>query len=80
MPFYMSIAGNDVKISYVGEPPTYYRCNEPGHVQGECPQRKRLDKNKSDTQSSWADIVSNKTRDFQQYRETSQMVNDTADR
>jgi len=80
LPSYMSIAGNDVQVSYVGQPPTCFRCNEPRHVQVECPRRKRLDKNTSDTQSSWADIVSNETRDTQQYRQTSQTVNDTADR
>ena len=32
------------------------------------------------TQSSWADIVSNKTKDLQQYRQTSQTVSNTADR
>ena len=80
LPSYMSIAGNDVQLSYVGQPPTCFRCNEPGHVQVEWPRRKRLDKNTSDTQSSWADIVSNETRDTQHYRQTSQTVNDTADR
>jgi len=80
IPYYMSIAGNDVQISYVGQPPTCFRCNEPGQVQVECPRRKRLDKNTRDTQSSWADIVSNKTRDLQQYRQTSQTVNNIADR
>jgi len=39
-----------------------------------------MDKNTSDTQSSWADIVSNKTRDLQQYRQAIQTANDTVDR
>jgi len=46
----------------------------------ECAWRKRLDKTKSETQSACSDIVSNKTRDLQQYRQTSNTVNDTADR
>jgi len=49
LPSYMSIAGNDVQVSYVGQPPTFFRCNDPGHVQVECPRMKRLDKNTSDT-------------------------------
>ena len=80
LPSYMSIAGNDVQVLYVGQLPTCFQCNEPGHVQVEGPRTKQLDKNTSDTQSSWADIVSNKTSDLQQYRQTSHMVNDTADR
>ena len=80
LPSYMSIAGNDVQVSYVGQLPTCFQCNEPGHVQVECPRTKQLDKNTSDTQSSWADIVSNKTRDLQQYRQAIQTANDTADR
>ena len=76
----MSIAGNDVLISYDGQPPTCYRCNDPGRVQIECPRRKRLDKVASDTRSTWADIVSNNTRDPHQHRSFNQTVNETEDR
>jgi len=64
LPSHMSIAGNDAIISYDGQPPTCYRCNETGHQQLECPRRKRLGLN-STTQPTptWADIVSNKTQE-----------------
>jgi len=44
---YMSIAENDAIISYDGQPPTCYRCNETGHQHLECPRRKRLGLNNS---------------------------------
>jgi len=43
MPSHLTIADNDVLISYDGQPPTCCRCNEPGHQQVDCPRRKRLD-------------------------------------
>jgi len=76
----MSIAGNDVLKFYDGQPPTCYRCKEPGHVQVEYTRRKRLDKITNDIQSTWADIVSNKTRDPHQHRSSNQTVNETEDR
>ena len=59
-----SIAGNDAIISYDGQPPTCYRCNETGHEQLECPRRKRLGLNNiTQPTPTWADIVSNKTQE-----------------
>jgi len=37
IPSHMSVAGNDIMISYDGQSPTCYRCNETGHLQSECP-------------------------------------------
>jgi len=71
MPSHLTIAGNNALISYDGQPPTCYRCNEPGH-QAECPRRKRLDPPTHGMQSTWADIVSNATRDTHQTMPTRQ--------
>lgn len=49
-------------------------------MQIECPRRKRLDKLRSDTPSSRADIVSNNTRDLHQHRPIIQTINETVDR
>jgi len=43
MSCHLTIVGNNALISYDGQPPTWYRCNEPGHQQPECPRRKRLE-------------------------------------
>ena len=63
LPSHMSIVGKDAIISYDGQPPTCYRCNETGHQQLECPRRKRLGlTNTTQPTQTWADIVSNKTQ------------------
>jgi len=43
MPSLLTIASNDALISYDGQPPTCFHCNEPGHQQVDCPRRKRLE-------------------------------------
>ena len=64
LPSHMSIAGNDAIISYDGQPPTCYRCNEKGHQQLECPGIKRLGLNNSTRPTqTWTDIESNKTQE-----------------
>jgi len=75
MPSHLTIAGNNALISYDGQPPTCYRCNEPGHQQAECPRRKRLDLPTHGMQSTWDDIVSNATRDTHQIMPTRQSDN-----
>ena len=75
MPSHLTIAGNNTLISYDGQPPTCYRRNEPGHQQAEYPRRKRLDPPTHDMQSTWADIVSNATRDTHQTKPTRQSDN-----
>ena len=49
------IAGNDALISYDGQPPPCYRCNETGHQQIDCPRKKRLDHLTINRKSTWAD-------------------------
>jgi len=66
MPSNLTIVGNDVMITYYGQPPTCYRCNEPGHQKIDCPQRQRLAPRSLGQRSTWADIVSNTTRDTHQ--------------
>jgi len=75
MPSHLTIAGNDALISYDGQPPTFYRCNEPGHQQVDCPRRKRLDPPTYGLGSTWADIVSNAIRDSNQNIPTRQSDN-----
>ena len=64
MPSNMSIAGNDVLISYAGQPQTCYRCNETGHQRQDCPRGKRLGppSNMQPTHP-WADVVSSKPQE-----------------
>ena len=64
LPSHMSIAGNDVLITYDGQPPTCSRCNETGHRQLDCPRRKRLGPiNTIQHHQTWADIVNNKPQE-----------------
>jgi hypothetical protein len=64
LPSYMAIAGNDAFISYDGQPPTCYRCNETGHQQQDCPRRKRVGLRATAAEiSTWADIVVYNTND-----------------
>jgi len=64
LPSYMAIAGNDALISYDGQPPTCYRCNETGHQQQDCPRRKRVGLPATAAAiSTWADIVAHNTND-----------------
>ena len=59
IPSYMSIDGNRVLISYDGQPPTCYGCNQVGHQYQDCPHRRRTGGlTRSPTTPSWADIVS----------------------
>lgn len=64
LPSHMSIAGNDELISYDGQPPTCYRCNETRSPQLDCPRRKRLIPiNTIQPRQTWADIVNNKPQE-----------------
>jgi hypothetical protein len=64
LPSHMAIAGNDALISYDGQPPTCYRCNETGHQQQDCPRRKRVGPPANDAaNSTWADIVAHNTKE-----------------
>jgi len=66
VPSYIFIADKDALISYDGQPPTCYRCNEMGHQQIECPHRKRLDLPVIDRlHLTWADIVPNMSQAVQ---------------
>jgi len=63
IPSRLAIAGNDTIITYEGQPPTFFRCNETGHLQIEGPRRNRqaaLDNSRRPM--SWADMVANTSR------------------
>ena len=62
IPSHISIAGNNALISYDGQPATCYRCNEIGHMQIDCPRKKRLDPPTIVRKSNWADIASQATQ------------------
>jgi len=63
IPSHLSIAGNDTIITYDGQPPTCFKCNETGHQQIDCPRRNRLTLPANDRRSvSWADMVANTSR------------------
>jgi len=73
MPSNLTIAGNDVMIAYDGQPPTCYRCNEPGHQKIDCPWRQLLAPPSPGQRSTWAYIVSNTTWDTHQKVLTKQL-------
>jgi len=58
----MAMAGNRVLISYEGQPPTCYGCNDIGHQYQEYPRRRQIN-NQQNTQSqpSWAEVVTQRT-------------------
>ena len=63
LPSHMIIANTRVLISYEGQPPTCYGCNEQGHQSQVCPRRKQPDTRQEETQNtSWADVVTQGTR------------------
>jgi len=63
IPSHLSIAGNATIITYDGQPPTCFKCNETGHQQINCPRRNRLTLHTKDRRSvSWADVVANTSR------------------
>ena len=58
LPSHMKIAGTRVLISYEGQPPTCYGCNEQGHLNQDCPHRRQAGAQREDThKTSWANIV-----------------------
>jgi hypothetical protein len=64
LPSNMSIAGNDVLLSYDGQPQTCYRCDETGHQRQDCPRCKRLGPPRNmQPIHTWADVVSNKPQE-----------------
>ena len=58
----MAMASNRVLVSYEGQPPTCYGCNDIGHKYHECPRRRQMN-NQQNTQSqlSWAEVVTPRT-------------------
>ena len=63
IPSHLSIAGNATIITYDGQSPTFFKCNETGHQQIDCPRRNRLTLPANDRRSvSWADMVVNTSR------------------
>jgi hypothetical protein len=63
LPSHMSIAGNDVLISYDRQPLTCYKCNETGHLQQDCPRRKRVGPPATVVSNpTWAHIVAHSTK------------------
>jgi len=80
MPSNLTIAGNDVMMTYDGQPPTCFRCNEPGHQKIDCPRRQRLAPPSLGQRSTWADIVSNTIRDtHQKAQQNSRKIKQNAD-
>ena len=66
LPSHMSIAGNNALISYDGQPLTCYKCNETGHLQQDCPRRKRVGPPATVvSNSTWADVVAHSTKNTQ---------------
>ena len=64
LPSHMTIAGNDALLSYDGQPPTCYKCNQTGHQRQDCPRGRRiLPHNITQESNTWADIVSNTTQE-----------------
>jgi hypothetical protein len=54
----MVVAGTRVLISYEGQPPTCYGCNEQGHQFQDCPRRKQIDIRQEGRQNPlWAEVV-----------------------
>jgi hypothetical protein len=65
LPSHMAIAGYDTLISYDGQPPTCYRCNEKGHQEQHCPRRKRVGLPVTVAANpTWADIIAHDTNDI----------------
>ena len=59
-------------ISYDGQSPTCYCCNEIGHQQSECPRKKRLGNLIVGRESTWADIVSKVNQEPNQHMQMRQ--------
>lgn len=58
LPSHLIIAGSRALISYEGQPPTCYGCNEQGHINQDCPRRRQIAPKRDDTNKpSWANIV-----------------------
>jgi hypothetical protein len=54
----MVLAGTRVLITYEGQPPTSYGCNEKGHHYHDCPRRcQTVSQRVAKSQPSWVDIV-----------------------
>ena len=65
IPSHLAIAGNEILISYEGQPQTCYRCNETGHQQINCPRRQRVNATPNTQRQTWADIVANTPHEAQ---------------
>ena len=54
----MIIAGTRVLISYEGQAPTCYGCNEQDHLNQDCPRRRQAGTQRDDTyKPSWANVI-----------------------
>ena len=58
IPSHMVIADNRALISYEGQPPTCYSCNNTGHHFQDCPKRKHTEtRHTKPITTSWTDII-----------------------
>jgi hypothetical protein len=58
IPSHLMVAGHRSLVSYDGQPPTCYGCNEKGHIYMECPKRRRVEVAGEEGRSqSWADVA-----------------------
>ena len=58
LPSHMIIAGSRALISYEGQPPTCYGCNEQGHINQDCHRRRQTETKRDDMHKlTWANIV-----------------------
>ena len=70
------IADNRVLISYEGQPPTCYSCNNTGHHFQDCPKRKHTEtRHTKPIATSWTDIIQQgKTNDQPVERRTQDVL------
>ena len=63
LPSQLIIAGARALISYEGQPPTWYGCNEQGHINQDCPHRRQTESQINDTNKpTWANMVTQSQR------------------
>jgi hypothetical protein len=64
IPSQMIIVGHRILISYEGQPITCYGCNEPGHQQQDCPNRKKTEYQTTGSNArNWANVTQGSERD-----------------
>ena len=62
---HMTMAGNRVLISYECQPTTCYGCNKIGRQYHECPKRRQINAQIIQSQTSWAEVVTQRTTQTQ---------------